>query len=94
MDHFCSPCYVFHGHWLLEIQAVTLGLHLGAAYQDPCIRREPRKSQRHVVVEHANLAHHSLLLQFAHGPLLHAEHYGVVGAETHLPLGSVSGSAD
>jgi len=87
----CSPGYILKGHRILDIQAMTLALDLGAIYQDAGIGRETGKGHHNVVVEHANLAHGAILLKLGHRLLLHAEDHAVGTANSDLQRWTCSG---
>lgn len=63
---------------------MALALHLGTIDHDASVGRETGKSHYNVVVEHANLAHLSILLQLGHRLLLHAKHNAVGAANSDL----------
>lgn len=81
---FYLPCYIFKGHWILNIQTMTLAFHLGTIYKDASIRSQARKSHYNVMVEYANFTNCAVFLQLGYWFFLNAQDDTVAATDTNL----------
>ena len=74
---------VLQRDWILHGELVRLALDPALVDENPGVGRETREGHHDVVVQHADLLHGALLLQFGHRLLLHAEDDDAAAADAH-----------